>query len=664
MLLSIKQFMLLIILLLIGVLYSIFADYYLEQRNQTASVILKTLQDDMSEISYILSKNISEKKEVEGSRSLLDRSASNNDFIKAIMVLDDRDVLMTTDPHYRKAPTKDSIYSWEEESPYDQLTQKTGIEGIIRFYEGKHLKKLTLLFLLDQEEIYSNLSYNKTKFFIYFGLLPALSIFLIWLLLKSFVANPLEKLRQYAYYQSVIPKALKIKELEAIRSSMVQTFSRLDVEQKELYKMARTDSLSGLANRNALNEHLKRMIAGASRSQKEFAYLFLDLDNFKTVNDALGHHIGDELLQSIATTISGVLSENDFVARVGGDEFVIVLEDYNSITELTHIIERIQNRLSITWVVQTHPINITSSVGVAFYPKDGTDIISLMQHSDIAMYEAKKKGRAQYHFFTEQLNTEVKKSIALDKAMRRALQHDEYELYYQPKVDVETGEVVGAEALIRWITRTDGIIPPNDFIPLAEENGFIVELGLWIMREAMLQQKRWKAKGIDISISINVAAQQLTDDHFESKFKSILQETGADASKIDFEITEYLFLDQTSNNLNTLKMIHDHGITISLDDFGTGYSSLSYLKKFPIDNLKIDKTFVDDYETSEGGVFLETIVKMGQTLDMTVIAEGVETKEQALYLKNVGCQLCQGYYFSKPLPVDDFERFYKAHHSA
>ncbi|MDG6772711.1 EAL domain-containing protein [Thiomicrorhabdus sp. ZW0627] len=661
MLLNIKQFILLIIFLLLGVLYSIFSDYYLDQREQTASVILGTLQDDMSEISYVLSKNITEKQNIQSSRAFLDRAASNNDFIKAIIILDDEEVLLTTDPHYRKAITKSPLYNHHAKSAYEQLTQKVGLEGIVRFYEGEHLKKLSLLFLLDQDEIEYSLSYNKTKFFTYFGILPALSIFLIWIILKLFIGNPLEKLRQYAYYQSFIPKAFKVKELEAIRSSMVQTFTRLDAEQKELYKMARTDSLSGLANRNALNEHLKRLIANASRTNKEFAYLFLDLDNFKTVNDALGHHIGDELLQNVASTIAEVLRANDFVARVGGDEFVIVLEEYHSMSELTNIIERIQNRLSITWVVQTHPINITSSVGIAFYPKDGTDIISLMQHSDIAMYEAKKKGRAQYHFFTERLNAEVKKSIAMDKAMRRALEHEEYQLYYQPKIDMKTGEIVGAEALIRWQTRTDGIIPPNDFIPLAEENGFIVELGLWVMREAMYQQKAWQAKGIDISIAINVATQQLLDDNFEKKFKALLEETQVDPAKIEFEITEYLFLDQTNNNLNTLNMIHDNGISISLDDFGTGYSSLSYLKKFPIDSIKIDKTFVDDFNTTEGAIFLETIVKMGQTLDMDVIAEGVETREQSLYLKQVGCKLCQGYYCSKPLPVTDFEGFYKTH---
>lgn len=650
-------------LIMFGILYAIFADYYLEQRERTAKVILESLQHDMSEVGYVLSRNITSKKDIKSFRALLERYISQNDFVSAAMVLDDSEVLLTTDPHYRASPSKSMLYSSMDpmSSAYEKLSKKKGIEGEIRFYEGEKRQELKLLFLLDHEELLLNMNKNKTAFLVSFGLLPVSILVIAWFILQRFVIKPLERLRQYAYYQSKVPKAFKLKELESIRSSMAQTFSRLELEQKELYAMARTDALCGLANRNALSEYLKRLIADSSRAKTEFAFLFLDLDHFKTVNDSLGHSIGDALLKEVATVILSILRANDFVARVGGDEFVIVLHQYKSLVEVAEVIERIQKRLNIPWVIQSYPIEITSSIGIALYPKDGEDMISLMQHADIAMYEAKNKGRAQYHYFTEELNVKVQEAIALDKSMREALKANEYELYYQPKTDVNSGEIVGAEALIRWISPSKGVIPPYVFIPLAEENGFIVELGHWVLQEALAQQIRWKEKGLDISISVNIATNQLLDPAFERKLVNLLQQSKADPAKLDFEITEYLFFEQNKNNFEVLNMIRSFGISISLDDFGTGYSSLSYLKKFPIDNLKIDKSFVDDYDTFEGAVFLETIIKMGQALQMKIIAEGVEQKEQLEYLRTIGCDLYQGYYCSKPLCEKEFEALYREH---
>lgn len=650
-------------LIMFSVLYAIFADYYLDQRERTAKVILESLQHDMSEMGYVLSRNITSKKDVKSFRALLERYISQNDFVSAAMVLDDSEVLLTTDPRYSVSPAKSMLYSstGPMSSAYEKLAKKKGVEGKIRFYEGENREELELLFLLDHNELLLNMSKNKTAFLVSFGLLPVLILVTAWFILQRFVIKPLERLRQYAYYQSKVPKAFKLKELESIRSSMVQTFSRLELEQKELYMMARTDALCGLANRNALSEYLKRLIADSSRAKTEFAFLFLDLDHFKTVNDSLGHSVGDELLKEVASVIHSVLRSNDFVARVGGDEFVIVLHQYKTQVEVAEVIERIQKRLSVPWVIQSYPIEITSSIGIALYPKDGEDMISLMQHADIAMYEAKNKGRAQYHYFTEELNAKVQESIALDKSMREALKANEYELYYQPKTDVHSGKIVGAEALIRWISPSKGIIPPYVFIPLAEENGFIVELGHWVLQEALAQQIRWKEKGLDVSISVNIATSQLLDPAFESKLVDLLKQSKADPAKLDFEITEYLFFEQNKDNFEVLNMIRSFGISISLDDFGTGYSSLSYLKKFPIDNLKIDKSFVDDYNTFEGAVFLETIVKMGQALQMKIIAEGVEQKEQLEYLLSIGCDLYQGYHCSKPLCVEKFESFYLEH---
>lgn len=659
MLLTIQKFSLIGLFIILSATYSLFVTYYFKQEENTASVILHTLNNDMSELSYLLSKNITSDDSLQANRAILDRASSNNDYIAAIMIVNDRELQLTTDPHYREVPQRNLLLYDESMSAYDALLKKAGIEGDIRFYEGQKMHKLRLLFLFDKSEVKRHLNNSTLNYILYFGLLPIFIIVLYWVVLRYFVTIPLEKLRQYAYYQSFIPKPFKLKELEAIRSSMRQTFERLEEEQKELYKMARTDRLSGLANRNALNEYVERLIADSLQTNREFAFLFLDIDHFKTVNDELGHVVGDELLKSVSSKIQKVIPYNDFVARVGGDEFVVVLHQYTSMTELTNIIERVQHIIKEQWKVKGNLINITSSIGIAFYPKDGVDITSLLQHSNMAMYEAKKNGRAQYSFFTQMLNKQVQDAIALDKAMRQALIDNEYELYYQPKTDVVTGEIVGAEALIRWISPEKGFIAPNVFIPLAEENGFIVELGDWVLEEAVRQQLRWEEQGIDIKISINVATKQLLDRNFEYKFTTLLYDTKVDVDKIEVEITEYLFLEHNRNNLHILDFIKEKGVKIALDDFGTGYSSLSYLKKFPIDILKIDKVFMDDYNTAEGSIFVDTIVKMGQTLNMTVIAEGVEEKEQVEYLKEIGCTTYQGYYCSKPLSVKDFEQFYK-----
>lgn len=654
--LNIQRFVFLIIASLLGVLSIIFGYYHFSQQEKTASAILRSINSQMLETSYHLSEDIKSINDIVTVRAMLDRIASNSDFIESIFIHDENGVLLTTDPFRRKTISTNLLFS-NGLSAYDKLEKIEAVEEEIRFYEGKRANALKLTFVLDKEEISQYFSERKSKFLVYFGFLPIFILIFIWLLLRHFVVKPLERLRQFAYYQSEIPKAFYLKELEIIRYSMVQTFQRLESEKKELYDMARTDLLSGLANRNALKEYVERLIANSARDNKEFAFLFLDLDNFKDINDSLGHNVGDELLKKISSMIGEAVRSNDFVARVGGDEFVIIVEKYHSVVELSTIVERIQKYLAQTWVIQTYPVNIGSSVGIAFYPKDGDSLVSLMKNSDIAMYEAKNNGRARYHFFTQELNKRVQDSIALDKEMRKALVNDEYQLYYQPKVDIKSGAIVGVEALIRWISPS-GVIVPNIFIPLAEENGFIVELGEWVVKEAIKQQGIWREKNIDVIISINVSAKQLLEDNFIRDFKNMLEQNRVEPSKIDIEITEYLFLQNSEKNSQILQELHNFGVTISLDDFGTGYSSLSYLKRFPIDNLKIDKAFIDDCESVEGSVFVETIVKMGQTLNMKVVAEGVELKEQFEYLKAIGCDQYQGYYFSKPLNSDDFEALF------
>ena len=654
---SIQKFIIFITFILISILIAVFLDFYWKQQEKTASVILKNIKAELAEVSYIISKKLNDKGHLSTYRPLLDRMSAQNSYIDAIVIHDGQNILLSTDPFYKKILPTDALKD-SKTSLYKQLRSKKVIEDKLRFYVGNKVESLQVVFVLDKDEIDLLFKERNADFIFYFILIPLLIIFMTWIVVRKFIVKPLEELRQFAYYQNSVPKAFLLRELEVIRYSMVETFSRLENEKKELYTVARTDLLSGLANRNALLEYMERLIASSKREKREFAVLFLDLDHFKSVNDALGHNVGDELLKKIASKIDTILRSPDFIARVGGDEFVIILQEYHSLLELTNVIDRIQKTLEETWLVQANPLHISSSIGIAFYPKDGEDIVSLMKNSDIAMYEAKKNGRAGYHFFTEELNQRVQDTIRLEQEMKYALINDEYELFYQPKVDINTGKIIAAEALIRWISPTKGMVGPDIFIPLAEEDGFILELGDWIFKKAVQQQILFKQKGIDIKISINLSPKQLLVDDFAQHFMQFMKETGVHFNFIDVEVTENLFLQHNNKNMEVLNTLHREGISISLDDFGTGYSSLSYLKDFPIDYLKIDKAFIDDFDHERGRIFIETIVKMGQTLNMKVIAEGVETQEQLEYLKSIACDQYQGYLCSRPMNVKDFEDFY------
>ncbi|ARD43174.1 EAL domain-containing protein [Colwellia sp. PAMC 21821] len=651
--LTIKKVAFGLIFFLLTGMYIIFAYYYFSQRDITAKIIVTSIKNDLSELSYVLSKQI-KKEPISSARPLLDRRAANNKYLSAIAIFKDDELVMTTEHKYSKIPTASDLYFAPHKSDFVFLNDKSALQGNIYYYQGKLIKNYALVFYFDNEYIKHNFTQAKRDFILFFILIPIIFVAIIWLVIGRLVALPLAALRQYAYDHSNIPKPFSIREIEYIRASMVQTFSRLDQEKKELYNLARTDSLSGLANRNYLQERVEQIIEVSNREQKEFALLFLDLDHFKSVNDSLGHDVGDELLKSIAQAIQKILRVNDVVARIGGDEFVIVLTHYKDDIELYEIIDRIQTQLMKAWLINTFTIQITSSIGITVYPKDGGDLVTLMKNADIAMYETKARGRRGYHFFTESLNVKTQEYIELTNAMREALKNDQYELYYQPQNDVKTGIITGAEALIRWKDSNDVFIPPNVFIPIAEQNGFIIELGDWVLETAIKQLRIWEDNNYQLRMSINVAAQQILQRGFVSHLESLIDTYKVSANKVFLEITESVFLNDSKAVHKTFSAIKALGVKISLDDFGTGYSSLSYLKTFPIDVLKIDKAFLDDYDTQEGAIFIETIVNMAQTLKISVVAEGVETREQVNYLASLNCGYYQGYVCSPPVEINTF----------
>lgn len=651
-----------ILAILIGLVsYGLIIDYYYGQRDQTAQVILKDLKADLSELSYLLSKNTDSDEDIIGSLAQLDWVAANNDFIHSIAVFDGSRLLLSTDP--RRVSVHEKVHPITEkiEHPYQFLESQQALMTTLRFYHGSELRFYQLYFTLDPSEIEAYFEMGEQKFLVYFVLLPTLLVLLVSVLMHRYLVTPLRRLRQFAYYHDRIPPKQRLREIESIRYSMENTFRRLDDEQKTLYRNARTDSLSGLSNRVALQEYLKQTIADSEKTQSEFAFLFLDFDDFKAVNDSLGHDIGDQLIREASMVLVSEMRNHDFIARVGGDEFVIILKHYGSVEALGIEISDLQTGLKNAALVGELNIHINTSVGVAFYPKDGEDYVSLMQKADIAMFQAKREGKSRYHLYSQSLNERVQKNISLDKEMRQALLNNEYHLFYQPKIHLETQSVIGAEALIRWVRPDGEMIPPAEFIPLAEENGFIIELGQWVLEAALKQLQHWQSRYPDFVLSINVATKQLLEDGFLESFKALMALYDIHPKNVDLEITEYLFLEQNEHNTGIIDQLRQLGVSISLDDFGTGFSSLSYLKKFYVDQIKIDKTFIDDHESESGAIFIETIIRLSEGLKKKIIAEGVETEQQAKYLSLAGCHYAQGFLFSKPLALNEFEDYYQDH---
>lgn len=417
------------------------------------------------------------------------------------------------------------------------------------------------------------------------------------------------------------------------------------------------DSLTGLPNRYNLYSQLKLTVANANRYERKFAVLFLDLDHFKNINDTLGHNVGDTLLKAVSHKLKSMIRENDIVARIGGDEFIIILNDFNDLGTLEQVISKILDAFHQEWVVQKHFLRLSTSIGVAIYPDDSQEINELMKFADIAMYKAKAEGRDQFSFFTATLNAQVHEEVKIAHDMHRALEDHEFVLYYQPKIHISTGKIIGAEALIRWKHHEKGIIYPNSFISIAENTGFILKLGTWIIDETVEMLSRLQHAGYtDIHVSCNVSTRQFQNLHLYSDIENAIFTNGINPAQFAIEITESVMMEYLDVTLEVLKRMKGLGIHICMDDFGTGYSSLSYLRRFPIDSLKIDKCFVDDISANENNdhILLNTIIAMGQTLNLNVIAEGVEEAYQMEYLKARGCEYYQGYYFAKPVSEDEF----------
>jgi diguanylate cyclase (GGDEF)-like protein/PAS domain S-box-containing protein len=419
--------------------------------------------------------------------------------------------------------------------------------------------------------------------------------------------------------------------------------------QARIEQQANYDSLTGLANRSLLNDRLQQAIYTAASYGARLAVVFVDLDRFKYVNDTLGHDVGDRLLQVMAERLKAAVAETDTVARLGGDEFVLLLHGHAGQDTVATVLERLLPTIATPLRYGQSDLEVTCSIGVALYPDDGSDSATLLKHADSAMYRAKEQGRNNFQFFTEELNRAIKERFDLESQLRRALERGQFELHYQPRVDLTTQRIIGAEALIRWHLPGRGMVSPATFIPVAEEIGLIGPISEWVLEAACAQNKRWLDLGWPCVVSVNISPQQFRGDSLVPMIARVLYETRMDPGSLEIEITESTVMHAGERMVEMLHAIKQLGVQIAVDDFGTGYSSLSYLKRFPVDRLKIDRSFVQHIDDGDDAVIVRAIIALGHNLGLKVLAEGVETEEQLEFLRANDCDELQGFLVSKPV---------------
>lgn len=421
---------------------------------------------------------------------------------------------------------------------------------------------------------------------------------------------------------------------------------------------AHHDSLTGLPNRVLLSDRISQAIALAPRHSNQVAVLFLDLDGFKHINDSLGHAVGDRLLQSVTTRLTDQVRGSDTVSRQGGDEFVVLLFEAAEWVDAAAVAKRMLAAVGDVHRLDGRDLHITTSIGISVFPQDGEDAETLIKNADTAMYQAKDNGRNGIQFFRPEMNVRAVERQSIEQSLRVALEREEFVLHYQPKIDLASGAVIGAEALVRWMHPTRGLVAPAHFIPIAEQSGLIAPIGRWVLGEACRQMGVWLGAGMTLrNIAVNVSAVELGEERFFSEVLAALAHSGLAPSFLDLELTETVLMKRIEATAALLQRLRERGVKVSLDDFGTGYSSLSYLHRFPIDTLKIDRSFVSQISAQTGAPIVAGIVGMARSLKLRVVAEGVETVEQLAFLRGLACDEAQGYHFSRPVSAEEFEAY-------
>jgi len=427
--------------------------------------------------------------------------------------------------------------------------------------------------------------------------------------------------------------------------------------ERKIRQLAYHDTLTGLPNRLLFMDRMDQAISRSIRAEEKFTLLFIDVDHFKVINDSMGHEAGDKLLKLITERLQKTLRRSDTIARLGGDEFTVILENMSVLDDIVFVARNLLEELSQPVMLNDRELCVAASIGIAIFPDDGENFGNLLKNADTAMYRAKEKGRNTFEFYTAEMSAVAMYRLELENSLRNAIDKKEFVVYYQPKFDLKNRQCWGMEALVRWNHPYDGIISPDDFIPLAEETGMIVMLGKWVIETACAQLSEWKEKGYQIrNLAINISARQFREQNLPSLFEKILNNTNLEAADIEVELTENTLVENNDKAKEILGKLHNMGLRIALDDFGTGYASMAYLKDFPIDTVKIDRSFISDIPSNkEDMAIVKAIASLTDALDLCLIAEGVEQDQQIEFLKDIGCEQAQGYYWGRPVPAEIFE---------
>ncbi|MDX1810732.1 MAG: EAL domain-containing protein [Gammaproteobacteria bacterium] len=446
------------------------------------------------------------------------------------------------------------------------------------------------------------------------------------------------------------PETNEVVEIVSVSRDITE---RKETEERLLY-LANFDSLTGLPNRALFRDRLRRAVARAQRNDSKLALFFIDLDRFKTINDSLGHHAGDQLLRSVAKRLKQFAREGDTIARLGGDEFTVILEGIQDSEDAATVAEKIIELMRPPFRLDGHQLVVSPSIGITIFPDDADDMRSLLKNADTAMYRSKENSGNCFEFYTSDMNEKAYEALVLENNLRSALDKNQFRLHYQPQIDLHSKSIIGIEALMRWEHPEQGLLNPEEFIPFIEETGLIEPIGEWVLKEACKEAKLWQEKGLPpVRVAVNLSMRQFVANDLVQKVASALEEAELDPKYLELEITESFLAQNVDQATEILHELHELGVELSIDDFGTGYSSLAYLKQFPLNTLKIDQSFVSDITTNpEAAAIAEAIIALGQSLKLNVIAEGVENEEQTFFLRGHGCDWVQGYLFSKPLPSE------------
>ena len=453
---------------------------------------------------------------------------------------------------------------------------------------------------------------------------------------------------------------LRTKELSDMNETLIDEINERRRIESNLKHIAHHDALTNLPNRLLLDARLNHAIERAKREDLQVAVMFIDLDHFKTINDSLGHDIGDQLLISVSNRLLHCVREDDTVARLGGDEFIIIIEQVHDIGDLDALLKKIMKVTSQTISIDNHDLTTSASIGISIYPDDGKNAEQLMRNADAAMYHVKENGRNKYHFYTRDLTATAYDRVILETDLKHAVADNQILVYYQPQVSLETKKIVGVEALVRWKHPDLGILPPKQFLYIAEKTDLINDIGETVLTTACQQMVKWKQQGLPIeTVAVNVSGNQIYHSDLVGRVKTILRQTSCKTDWLELDITEDFILKKTNRAISTLQKLRDLGISLAIDDFGTGYSSLSYLKQLPVNKLKIDRSFVRDIsDDMEDATLVQAIIAMGHSLNLKLIAEGVENGSHEIFLNAHGCEYAQGFYYSKPVPADEIEKMF------